>query len=348
MARRRYRRSSSDEGDAGIAIFFLLGVFAIYRWGEALPQPWQVAATVVAFSAVLFLAWSLASLVSGRRRRQRLRAELQALTPTQFEERIQLLLADLGWTNLQRRGGSGDRGVDLVGQLEGEQYVIQCKRYTKKVPPAMVRDLVGALHIQQADRALLVTTSGFTRQGHEEVRNQKVELWDGSVLEEQLARAEELRADPLRVRMKRRRRAVVLYVGLLVNTVLVAYAFAAAGPPPLTTPTASVAIAVAPPTAVPVAPTAGSTVTPTAAPVPSATPAASAAVFNGGNVRAAPDLQGTVLDQVNAGERVELLGRSADGQWLRVTNARGQSGWTHRTLLTLEPALEQALPVVRP
>ena len=352
MPRRSYRRRSSDEGDAGIALFFLFGVYAIYRWAEALPRPWQIAAGVLAFSAILLVAWLLTSLVGRLRRRRRLRAELLALSPTQFEERVQLLLADLGWTQLQRRGGSGDRGVDLVGQYEGERYVIQCKRYTKKVSPAMVRDLVGTRAIQQADRALLVTTSGFTKQGYDEVREQPVELWDGDILEEQIARAVELRADPVRARAVGRRRRAILYGGLQINSVLVAYAFAAAGTPPLISPAEAVRAARQPtiteatavPTPVPVAPT----VAPTTTPAASEALAPTAAVINGGNVRAAPDLQASVLDQVNAGEQVELLGRSLDGMWLRVSNIRGQTGWTHRTLLTLEPAVEQGLPVVAP
>ena len=65
-------------------------------------------------------------------------------------------------------------------------------------------------------------------------------------------------------------------------------------------------------------------------------------------MRSAPDLQAAVLDQVNAGESVTLLGRSPDGTWLQIRNFRGKVGWTHRTLLTLEPAVEQRLPVVAP
>jgi restriction system protein len=83
-------------------------------------------------------------------------------------------------------------------------------------------------------------------------------------------------------------------------------------------------------------------VAPTERPIPTTT------VFNGGNVRAAPNMRGTVLDQVHAGEIVELLGRSADGNWLYIRNPRGQVGWTHRTLLTLEADISERLEVVAP
>ena len=91
----------------------------------------------------------------------------------------------------------------------------------------------------------------------------------------------------------------------------------------------------------------GSTPGPTtAAPAPSAVPVVT--VFNGGNLRVAPELQAAVLDQIHAGETVALLGRSADGQWLQVRDMRGPMGWVHRTLLTLEPGVDAALPAIAP
>ncbi|MFQ3684528.1 SH3 domain-containing protein [Roseiflexus sp.] len=83
-------------------------------------------------------------------------------------------------------------------------------------------------------------------------------------------------------------------------------------------------------------------------PAPTPIPLATAVVFNGGNVRAAPNLRGTVLDQIHAYETVVLLGRSPDGLWLRIINPRQQEGWVHRSLLTIDPAVEADLPVLTP
>lgn len=79
------------------------------------------------------------------------------------------------------------------------------------------------------------------------------------------------------------------------------------------------------------------------------TPAAglAATVANGGNVREAP-INGRPLDQVNAGEAVRLLAKTQDGGWLKVTYARNGTtitGWVSRTLLTIDPAVEQQVPV---
>ncbi|HMO59740.1 MAG TPA: SH3 domain-containing protein [Roseiflexaceae bacterium] len=88
---------------------------------------------------------------------------------------------------------------------------------------------------------------------------------------------------------------------------------------------------------------------PTAEAAPAATPAPAtgltATVFNGGNVRASPNLAGDVLDQVNARETVELLARTADGNWYQITNIRNVTGWVNRTLLTVDPEVARRVPV---
>jgi len=94
----------------------------------------------------------------------------------------------------------------------------------------------------------------------------------------------------------------------------------------------------------------------TALPVPPTQPAATsvavtpssgltAIVFNGGNVRAAPNLSGQVLDQINARESVTLLAKTADGRWYQITNVRGVTGWVNSTLLTVDPEVARRVPV---
>jgi flagellar FliL protein len=70
-----------------------------------------------------------------------------------------------------------------------------------------------------------------------------------------------------------------------------------------------------------------------------------AVVFNGGNVRAAPNLAGQVLDQINARETVQLLARTEDSNWYQITNIRGVTGWVNRTLLTVDPEVARRVPV---
>jgi hypothetical protein len=83
--------------------------------------------------------------------------------------------------------------------------------------------------------------------------------------------------------------------------------------------------------------------------LPTATPAGglTARVANGGNVREAPNLSSKVLDQVHASEAVQLLEKTKDGAWYKITYARNNAtitGWVSKTLLTIDPAIEQQVP----
>jgi len=83
--------------------------------------------------------------------------------------------------------------------------------------------------------------------------------------------------------------------------------------------------------------------------VSSSTPAStglSATVFNGGNVRARP-VTGKPLDQVNAGETVQLLAKTSDGGWYQITTIRNITGWVSVTLLKIDPAVTKQVPIAK-
>jgi flagellar FliL protein len=71
-----------------------------------------------------------------------------------------------------------------------------------------------------------------------------------------------------------------------------------------------------------------------------------AKVFNGGNVRARP-VTGKPLDQINAGETVQLLAKTSDGGWYQITNIRNITGWVSVTLLTIDPAVAKQVPIAK-
>lgn len=114
---------------------------------------------------------------------------------------------------------------------------------------------------------------------------------------------------------------------------------AAAAPEPTTAPTSAPQATAAPqPTA---APQATAAPQPTAAELPTG-PAAS--VGNGGNVRRFPLIVAdNVVGGVNAGEEVQLLSRTPNGEWYRVRTIRDELGWVSVTLLQV-PA-DASVPV---
>lgn len=94
--------------------------------------------------------------------------DLLRLSPGDFEDFIGDLLEASGqYTDVQRVGGTGDQGADLLARDRfGRPFIVQCKRYHAghKVSASEMRDFLGAKNIHHADEAMFVTTSTFTDQ----------------------------------------------------------------------------------------------------------------------------------------------------------------------------------------
>jgi restriction system protein len=128
----------------------------------------------------------------------RLRAEvaaqllerLRATSPDFLEQSVLDVLVAMGYGGVEQRarriGGSGDGGVDGVidqDPLGLARIYVQAKRYASDnaVGRPQVQGFVGALHGQQANQGIFITTSSFSRDAIEYARsvNASVILIDG-------------------------------------------------------------------------------------------------------------------------------------------------------------------------
>lgn len=96
---------------------------------------------------------------------------------------------DGGTSNSQHLGRSGDEGIDGVIRQDAlglEKIYVQAKRYAveRAISRPDIQAFVGALHGQQADRGVFITTSRFTADAKEyaERVNARVVLIDGEYL----------------------------------------------------------------------------------------------------------------------------------------------------------------------
>jgi restriction system protein len=107
------------------------------------------------------------------------RGQIAALTPDQFEHWCANRLRGLGYS-VRHVGGQGDHGIDLVAQKDHGHVVVQCKRFTGKrtVGEPQIRDLFGAMHAEQADRAIVMNAGYFTAEAHAWTRGKPIDLWD--------------------------------------------------------------------------------------------------------------------------------------------------------------------------
>jgi restriction system protein len=135
----------------------------------------------------------------------------------EFEERIRLLLVDLGWKDIRRVGGGGDGGVDLVAWYGKYKYIVQCKYYQsgKSVGSPAIRDLIGAKEDQKAYQALFVTSSHFSEPARETATRNGIKLWDREEIGRKLQTVENHKQTP-EVKLTKSLQEYAFWVSLLV------------------------------------------------------------------------------------------------------------------------------------
>ena len=99
--------------------------------------------------------------------REELLEVLMSMPPDAFERLCQRLLRESGFIEVEVTGRSGDGGIDGHGiiQLAGMvsfNVIFQAKRYRSNIGASVVRDFRGAM-VGRADKGLIITTAGFTR-----------------------------------------------------------------------------------------------------------------------------------------------------------------------------------------
>lgn len=107
--------------------------------------------------------------------------DFMELNGYEFEEYLKNLFELLGYTAVQT-SLSGDQGADLILSKDDEKIVVQAKKYDGKVSNKAVQEVAAAKNYYEADRAMIVTNSSFTKSAIELAFSNDVELWDGRKL----------------------------------------------------------------------------------------------------------------------------------------------------------------------
>ena len=106
-----------------------------------------------------------------------------------FFERVVLdVLVEIGYGGgsrseaAERVGGSSDGGIDGIireDRLGLDVIYVQAKRWQNPVPPATVREFIGALEDAGARKGVFITTSRFTREAQELADRRRIVTIDG-------------------------------------------------------------------------------------------------------------------------------------------------------------------------
>lgn len=103
------------------------------------------------------------------------RITLDTLSGIQFEQLVADKYRNLGVTVTLTKA-SNDQGADLVLRRFGKTTVVQCKRYSVPVGNFAVQEAVAAKAHYNAEEAIVVATSDFTRSAIELARSNRVQL----------------------------------------------------------------------------------------------------------------------------------------------------------------------------
>lgn len=127
-----------------------------------------------------------------RRLADELLDRIKACDPQFFEKLVVDLLVTMGYGGSRKNAGqavgqSGDEGIDGIikeDRLGLDVVYIQAKRWTHTVGRPMVQAFAGSLEGQRARKGVLITTSDFSREARDYVRQieKKIVLIDGGEL----------------------------------------------------------------------------------------------------------------------------------------------------------------------
>lgn len=136
--------------------------------------------------------------------------KIKSLSPTDFENLTYDLVTTRSLRNCQWRtpGADGGRDIegdffaaDFSGAIRMERWYVECKRYAQAIDWPTVFEKIAYAENHQADYLLICTTSWPSPDCRNEIsaRNQRhhglqVRVWDGSILEEMIAREDLLLA----------------------------------------------------------------------------------------------------------------------------------------------------------
>ncbi|NLV85627.1 MAG: restriction endonuclease [Clostridiales bacterium] len=112
--------------------------------------------------------------------------DIATMDPYDFEDLCKSLLERENYSDVHRKGGSGDMGVDIVAKwFDGntsETWLIQCKRWVSNVDATPIQRLVSERERLGADKIACYTTSGYSKDAKKIAQAQDVILIDGKEL----------------------------------------------------------------------------------------------------------------------------------------------------------------------
>ena len=112
-----------------------------------------------------------------------------------FEQFVGDLLKRNGYKKVCVTKGSGDFGVDVIGEKDGQKWAFQCKNYTSNLGVSPIQEIYSGAVKYGASVCVVVTNSFFTEHARELAETLGVKLWDRDKLTELIGKTKQIKND---------------------------------------------------------------------------------------------------------------------------------------------------------
>jgi len=114
-------------------------------------------------------------------------SDLLRINPYDFENLCSSIMKDLGYSNIIVTPRSNDKGIDIIGEINGEKVVAQCKRYKNSVGSPDMQMFIGAMHNANAASGIYFTTASFSKEAETMARSNSIILFGKEKIAEHLS-----------------------------------------------------------------------------------------------------------------------------------------------------------------
>ncbi len=119
---------------------------------------------LLAILGVFSILMLFQGVISSYKKRQLKRTlqEIDAMNGFEFEEYSKIFFTSKGF-EVSITQKSGDYGADLIAEKDGIKWAIQAKRYSHKVSPKAIQEVVSSKAYYACEKACVITNSYFTK-----------------------------------------------------------------------------------------------------------------------------------------------------------------------------------------
>lgn len=103
------------------------------------------------------------------------------MSGTEFEEFLEKLFTKMDY-KVERIGGAGDQGGDLILDRNNEKIVVQAKRSSTSINNSAVQEVIGAIGFYNCAKGIVVTSNIFNKSAQELANANNIELVDRTKL----------------------------------------------------------------------------------------------------------------------------------------------------------------------